>query len=49
MPLTNIGNAQTINLKLFGVSSSGEESADITLAMSILAGDTNADRARQFR
>ena len=44
VPLTNIGNAQTINLKLFAVSS-GEESGDITLAMSILAGDTNADGA----
>ncbi len=44
VPLTNIGNAQTISLKLFGVSS-GEESADIDLAMSILAGDTNADGA----
>jgi hypothetical protein len=39
IPLTNIENAQTINVTLFGVNSSG----NVVIPMSILWGDTNAN------
>ena len=44
IPLTNIGNAQTINVRLNGVNSAGtdEPATDFTIPMSTLIGDTNA-------
>jgi hypothetical protein len=44
VPLTNIANAQTINVRLNNVNT-GASSGDTTIPMSILAGDTNANAA----
>jgi hypothetical protein len=45
VPLTNIANAQTINVRLNGVNSAADAPAtDFTIPMSILIGDTNANR-----
>jgi hypothetical protein len=41
VPLTNIGNAQTINVRINGVSSADAPAVDVTIPMSILIGDTN--------
>jgi hypothetical protein len=46
IPLTNIANAQTINVRLNGVNNAAATDApatDITIPMSILIGDTNAN------
>jgi hypothetical protein len=45
VPLTNIANAQTINVRINGVNSAGANSpaTDFTIPMSILIGDTNAN------
>ena len=43
IPLTNIANNQTINVRLNGVNSSFDApSADVTIPMTKLLGDTNA-------
>src|SRR6266480_536586 len=44
VPLTNVTNAQTINVTLFGVSN-GSTSGNVVIPMSILAGDTNGTGA----
>lgn len=45
VPLTNIANAQTINVRLNGVTGTGDVPAvDVTIPMSILIGDTNGNR-----
>jgi hypothetical protein len=44
VPLTNVANAQTINVTLASVSTSAG-SGNIVIPMSILIGDTNADRS----
>jgi hypothetical protein len=45
IPLTNIANAQTINVRLNGVNSAAPDTpaTDFTIPMSILIGDTNAN------
>jgi N-acetylneuraminic acid mutarotase len=43
VPLTNIANAQTINVRINGVNSTNAPAADFTVPMSILIGDTNAN------
>jgi hypothetical protein len=45
VPLTNIANAQTINVRINGVNSAGVDApaSDFTIPMSILIGDTNAN------
>ena len=45
IPLTNITNAQTINVQINGVNSAGADApaTDFTIPMSILIGDTNAN------
>ena len=44
VPLTNIANAQTINVQINGVNSAANAPAtDFTIPMSILVGDTNAN------
>src|SRR5262249_3448079 len=44
IPLTNIANAQTIDVRLNGVNSAADTPAtDFTIPMSILIGDTNAN------
>src|SRR5262249_9034377 len=45
VPLTNIANAQTINVRLNGVNNAGSDApaTDFTIPMSILIGDTNAN------
>jgi hypothetical protein len=45
IPLTNVANAQTINVRLNGVNTAAQPAADITIPMSILLGDTNANGA----
>ena len=40
IPLTNVANAQTINVTLFGVNGSG----NVVLPMGVLVGDVNANR-----
>jgi hypothetical protein len=48
IPLTNVANAQTINVRLNGVNNaSGKDAvaADVTIAMSRLLGDTNGNGA----
>ena len=42
IPLTNVTNAQTINVTLYGVSSG---IGDVVIPMSVLAGDVNGNRA----
>lgn len=42
VPLTNVANAQTIQITLFGVSD-GAGSGNVVIPMSLLAGDTNAN------
>jgi len=43
IPLTNIANAQTINVRLNGVNSAADEPAvDVVIPMTVLIGDTNA-------
>ena len=42
VPLTNVTNAQTITVTLFGVND-GTNSGDVGLRMGVLVGDTNAD------
>ncbi len=42
VPLTNVANAQTIKIKLSGVTS-GTTSQDLVIPMSILAGDTSGN------
>ncbi len=42
--LTNVSNAQTLTINLIGVSG-GANSGNVAIPMSVLAGDTNADRA----
>jgi hypothetical protein len=44
VPVTNVANAQTINVRINGVTGSSG-SGDITIPMSILVGDTNANGA----
>jgi hypothetical protein len=44
VPLTNVTNAQTIQVRLNGVTSSGG-SGNVTVPMSVLAGDSNANAA----
>ena len=44
IPLTNIANAQTINVRINGVNSAADAPAtDFTIPMSILIGDTNSN------
>jgi hypothetical protein len=46
VPLTNIANVQTINVRINGVNSADapdEPATDFTIPMSILIGDTNAN------
>ncbi|MEP7015190.1 MAG: dockerin type I domain-containing protein, partial [Verrucomicrobiota bacterium] len=45
IPLTNIANAQTINVRINGVNSAGTAApaTDFTIPMSILIGDTSAN------
>ncbi len=45
VPLTNVGNAQTINVRINGVNNFGADAPaiDLTIPMSILIGDTNAN------
>jgi hypothetical protein len=45
IPLTNIGNAQTINVRLNGVNAAATDApaTDFTIPMSLLIGDTNAN------
>jgi hypothetical protein len=43
VPLTNVANAQTIAVTLFNVSD-GTNSSNVVVPMSVLIGDTNADR-----
>jgi uncharacterized repeat protein (TIGR03803 family) len=45
VPLTNIANAQTINVRLNGVNNAGSDApaTDFTVPMSVLIGDTNAN------
>ena len=43
VPLTNIANAQTINVRINGVNSTNAPATDFTIPMSILIGDTNAN------
>jgi hypothetical protein len=44
IPLTNIANAQTINVRINGVNGAADRPAnDFTIPMSILIGDTNAN------
>jgi len=45
VPLTNIANAQTINVQINGVNSAGSDvpATDFTIPMSILIGDTNGN------
>ena len=45
--LTNIANAQTINVRINGVNSAGANApaTDLTIPMSVLIGDTNANGA----
>src|SRR5204863_5240445 len=47
VPLTNIGNAQVINVRINGVNSVGSDApaADINIPMGFLIGDVNANRA----
>ena len=42
--LTNVSNAQTLNVNLLGVSD-GVTSGNLSLPMAVLLGDTNADRS----
>ena len=44
VPLTNIANAQTVNITLFGVSD-GSGTGNTVIPMSVLVGDTNGNRA----
>jgi glucose/arabinose dehydrogenase len=44
VPLTNVANAQTIGITLFDVQQ-GANAGDVTVPMSVLVADTNADRA----
>jgi len=41
--LTNVSNAQTLSINLIGVTG-GANSGNVSVPMSVLAGDTNADR-----
>ena len=41
--LTNVSNAQTLNVNLVGVSGGGN-SGNVSVPMAVLLGDTNADR-----
>ena len=44
IPLTNVANAQTINVRINGVNNAGDAPAtDFTIPMSILIADTNAN------
>ena len=43
VPLTNIANAQIINVRINGVNSADAPATDFTIPMSILIGDTNAN------
>ena len=45
IPLTNIANAQTIDVRINGVNSAGADApaTDFTIPMSILIGDVNAN------
>ncbi len=43
VPLTNIANAQTINVTLFGVGN-GTPSGNVIVPMGVLVGDTNGNR-----
>jgi hypothetical protein len=47
IPLTNIANGQTINVRINGVNSAGGNAptTDFTIPMSVLIGDTNANGA----
>lgn len=47
IPLTNVANAQTINVRLNGVNNASADaiSVDVTIPMSLLVGDTNANGA----
>ena len=46
VPLTNIANAQNINVRINGVNSAGSDApaTDFDIPMGVLAGDTNANR-----
>jgi hypothetical protein len=43
IPLTNVGNAQTISVRVNGVNS-GAGSGDVVIPMGVLLGDSNGDR-----
>jgi hypothetical protein len=46
VPLTNIANAQVINVRINGVNSASDQPAvDVDIPMGILWGDTNGNRA----
>jgi len=47
VPLTNIDNAQNINVRINGVNNVGADApaVDINIPMGVLAGDTNANRS----
>jgi YVTN family beta-propeller protein len=42
IPLTNVANAQTINIRLNGVTGADAPAVDVTIPMSMLIGDVNA-------
>jgi N-acetylneuraminic acid mutarotase len=43
IPLTNVANVQTINIRLNGVSGADAPAIDVTIAMRVLIGDVNAN------
>jgi hypothetical protein len=43
VPLTNIANAQTINVQINGINIGATPATDFTIPMSILIGDTNSN------
>jgi hypothetical protein len=46
VPLTNIANAQVINVRINGVNGDGDQpTVDVNIPMGILRGDTNGNRA----
>jgi hypothetical protein len=44
VPLTNVANAQRLIVSLFGVGD-GTNTADVTIPVSVLQGDSTADRS----
>jgi hypothetical protein len=43
VPLTNVANAQTINIRLNGVNGADLPAIDVTIPMRLLIGDVNAN------